>query len=45
VTPAQLARMVYRDARRRHPNRWSGSTRNWSPITTVRLNPEHGISN
>lgn len=36
---------VYRAARHRHPNRWRGSTRNWSPITTVRLNPEHGISN
>lgn len=36
---------VYRDARRRHPCRWSGNTRNWNQITTVHLNPEHGISN
>jgi transposase InsO family protein len=56
VTPSQrhsghdvaiLARRaeVYRDARRRHPSRWSRGTRNWTPIATVRLNPEHGISN
>ena len=36
---------VYRVARRRHPNRWSRRTRNWTPITTVRLNPEHGLNN
>jgi transposase InsO family protein len=36
---------VYRNARQRHPGRWSRGTRNWNPITTVRLNPEHGISN
>lgn len=36
---------VYRAARRRHPNRWSRSTRNWTPISTVRLNPEHGLNN
>jgi hypothetical protein len=51
VTPAQrharrddaiLAQRhaVYTAARDRHPARWSGRTRNWSPITTVRLNPE-----
>ena len=33
---------VYCAARRRHPNRWSRSTRSWTPIATVRLNPEHG---
>lgn len=53
VTPAQrhagedveiLAkrRAVYEAARARHPQRWSGSTRDWSRIDTVRLNPEHG---
>jgi putative transposase len=31
---------VYERARRRHPNRWSGKTRNWSPTTTVYLNPK-----
>ena len=55
VTPSQrhaghdaeiLARRdtVYRDARRRHPSRWSRVTRNWTPISTVRLNPEHGLN-
>lgn len=32
---------LYTAARDRTPERWSGATRNWSPITTVRLNPEH----
>jgi transposase InsO family protein len=36
---------VYREAQRRNPQRWSRGTRNWSPITTVRLNPEHGLNN
>jgi putative transposase len=31
---------LYRQARERHPARWSGNTRNWSPITVVTLNPE-----
>lgn len=31
---------VYEAARRRHPERWSGTTRNWAPIETVVLNPE-----
>ena len=26
---------VYAAARDAHPNRWSGATRNWSPITQV----------
>ena len=50
VTPAQrhdgrerelLARRheVYERARRRHPQRWSRATRNWTPIEIVRLNP------
>ena len=30
---------VYEAAKLRHPNRWSGSTRNWQPITQVHLNP------
>jgi putative transposase len=34
---------VYRTARKRRPDRWSGDTRDWSHITTVRLNPEHGL--
>lgn len=31
---------VYAEARARTPRRWTGPTRNWSPITAVRLNPE-----
>jgi len=31
---------VYTQARERHPARWSGATRDWSPIATVTLNPE-----
>ena len=31
---------IYEDARRRHPERWSGNTRDWSPIPTVSLNPD-----
>jgi transposase InsO family protein len=32
-------REVYERARARHPERWSGATRNWTPIDTVTLNP------
>ncbi len=30
---------VYETARRRNPQRWSGKTRNWNPVTEVWLNP------
>lgn len=51
VTPAQRPRgddreilmrrdEVYRAAQAAHPERWSGETRNWQPISTVTLNPE-----
>lgn len=51
VTPAErhrgedhqvLARRhaLYRQARARHPGRWSGETRNWEPIRAVMLNPD-----
>jgi len=30
---------VYESAKRRHPQRWSGQTRNWTPVTIVYLNP------
>jgi len=54
VTPAQrhagqdgavlIARhAVYQDARQRNPQRWSGSTRDWTPIGVVTLNPERNI--
>jgi transposase InsO family protein len=32
---------VYEAARARHPERWSGATRNWQPIRVVYLNPDH----
>lgn len=51
VTPAQRHRgedkalleqreRVYEAAKAKHPNRWSGKTRNWSQIGPVTLNPE-----
>ena len=30
---------VYEAARERHPERWSGKTRNWNPVAAVWLNP------
>ena len=55
VTPAQrhqgqdfaiLAQRqtVYEQARERHPERWSGAIRNWTPITEVWLNPTAEVS-
>jgi putative transposase len=32
---------VYEAAAQRHPERWSGTTRDWSRVETVTLNPEH----
>lgn len=32
---------VYEAARKRHPERWSGETRNWLPVETVALNPQN----
>jgi putative transposase len=42
LDPAILARraVVYEKAKRRNPRRWSGKTRNWTPITEVLLNPK-----
>ena len=51
VTPAQrhhgedkaiLAKRVevYAAAKAKHPERWSGDTRNWTPIAAVTLNPD-----
>jgi len=42
LDPAILARrsVVYEKAKRRNPCRWSGKTRNWTPITEVFLNPK-----
>jgi putative transposase len=33
-------RQVYERARSKHPERWSGSTRSWEHVDTVRLNPQ-----
>ncbi len=33
-------KQVYERARSRHPERWSGDTRNWKPVEEVHLNPE-----
>ena len=51
VTPAQrhagrdrhlleARHAVYQSARQRNPRRWSGNTRNWTPVSIVTLNPE-----
>jgi transposase InsO family protein len=31
---------VYEAAKQRHPQRWTGKTRNWNPVGIVWLNPE-----
>lgn len=31
---------VYEEAKKRHPGRWSGVTRNWQPVRVVHLNPD-----
>lgn len=36
-------RHIYERARRRRPDRWTRQIRNWTPIATVFLNPEHGL--
>lgn len=36
-------RAVYARARTRTPERWSGKTRDWTPIHAVRLNPEPDV--
>ncbi len=33
-------RKVYKEAKRRHPERWSGATRSWSRVDVVKLNPD-----
>lgn len=35
--------IVYAAAHRRHPERWSGRTRNWDPIVDVTLNPGRAV--
>lgn len=36
---------VYQAARAAHPERWSGDTRNWDPVSIVRLNPDQTNKN
>ena len=33
-------RRIYERARQRHPERWSRNIRDWTPVATVRLNPD-----
>lgn len=35
---------VYEEAKKRHPGRWSGVTRNWQPVRIVHLNPDQHIT-
>jgi putative transposase len=35
---------VYEAAKARHPERWSGETRNWKPVLVVHLNPEKQLA-
>lgn len=35
---------VYEAAKKRHPDRWSGTTRNWQPVRVVHLNPDQHIT-
>ena len=39
-SPPATRSTVYQDARERNPQRWSGQTRNWTPVGLVTLNPE-----
>lgn len=34
---------VYEEAKKRHPERWSGATRNWQPVRVVHLNPDQRV--
>jgi putative transposase len=36
----QHRKAVYEAAKQRHPQRWSGATRNWEPVGIVWLNPD-----
>jgi len=35
---------LYQQAKERHPNRWSGNTRNWQSANAVALNPEKRVT-
>ncbi|NMM38879.1 MAG: hypothetical protein HHJ09_15505 [Glaciimonas sp.] len=36
----QLSKWLEEAAKARHPERWSGATRNWQQVLVVHLNPE-----
>jgi len=38
-------KVVYEAAKARHPHRWSGMTRNWTPVRVVHLNPAKSANN
>lgn len=40
VMPLAERHALYQAARERHPRRWTTTTRNWTPISAVTLNPE-----
>ena len=40
ATPLAVRHALYQQAREANPRRWSGPTRNWTPIGAVTLNPE-----
>ncbi len=40
VEMLEIRERVYAEAKQRHPERWAGDTRNWSPVQAVSLNPE-----
>ncbi len=35
---------IYEAAKARHPERWSGATRNWKPVPIVHLNPDQQVA-
>ena len=35
---------LYEAAKERHPERWSGATRNWQPVSVVYLNPDQHVT-
>jgi putative transposase len=39
----QARQGVYQRAQQRTPHRWSGTTRDWTPITAVHLNPDRDV--
>lgn len=40
IAVLEQRKIVYEEARKRHPERWSGDLRNWERPATVSLNPD-----